>query len=289
MTYFETMEGYYGIEVSSHMMLDTEGIYLGLEVRKLMLCGDIESNPGPPRRRGGHVGSIATESTIEKHSSANSESEDAEEAGILRSISRDVKAINKKMDNFTKEFQQLKQRVTVNEQKYNELEDENTGLKQRINQLEMKAEHQEAQSRRDNLLFRGIPEDDDETWEDTEKKVKAFLEEKMDIDSEMIEFERVHRLNTRTNNTPRPIIAKFSKYKDRNNVLMKSAGKLNKTDYRVSEDFTKNVREIRTKLSTELMKARDDGKTAKLRYDKLIIDGKKYVYDQREDRVKELQ
>ena len=50
----------------------------------------------------------------------------------------------------------------------------------------------ENQSRRNNLRFEGLLEDDNETWDETEVKVKNFLVEKLDFESAP-ENERVHR------------------------------------------------------------------------------------------------
>ena len=50
----------------------------------------------------------------------------------------------------------------------------------------------ENQSGRNNLRFEGLLEDDNETWDETEVKVKNFLVEKLDFESAP-ENERAHR------------------------------------------------------------------------------------------------
>ena len=53
-------------------------------------------------------------------------------------------------------------------------------------------EHLENQSRRHNIGIDGIPEEPDETWEDTESKAKVTLESKLNLPFK-VEIERAHR------------------------------------------------------------------------------------------------
>ena len=55
-----------------------------------------------------------------------------------------------------------------------------------------KMKYLENHSRRNNIRIDGIPEEPDETWEDTESKAKAALESKLNL-SFKVEFERAHR------------------------------------------------------------------------------------------------
>ena len=45
---------------------------------------------------------------------------------------------------------------------------------------------------------------------------------------------------------------------------------------RIGEDYSQEVRDTRKKLIPELVKAKNDGKRAHLRYDKLVIDSVTY-------------
>ena len=47
-----------------------------------------------------------------------------------------------------------------------------------------KMEYLENQSRRNNIRVNGIPESDNETWEDAEVKVKREIKDNLDIDIE---------------------------------------------------------------------------------------------------------
>ncbi|XP_072028386.1 uncharacterized protein [Amphiura filiformis] len=158
--------------------------------------------------------------------------------------------------------------------------DVNKQLQADLEQANARIEQLESQSRRDNLIFHGIEGDDKETWDESEDKVRSFLSDKLDIDGDEVEFERVHRLKSRGGNTA-PIIAKFTKYKQRSAVLDAAQTKLKKKDtYGVSQDFTKKVRDTRKTLIPFMTEARNQNKRAYLSYDKLVIDKVKYVFDE---------
>ena len=126
------------------------------------------------------------------------------------------------------------------------------------------------------MLFHGLPEKRNEKWDDTEKTLKEFIKGRLNVDTDSIKFERVHRLNS--NSEHRPIIAKFSSFKDKERVF-RAARILKGSNERISEDFTRRVRDTRSKLVPFLIKAREDGKKATLRYDKLMIDGRPFVFN----------
>jgi hypothetical protein len=73
---------------------------------------------------------------------------------------------------------------------------------------------------RDNLIFKGIP-DDYNLVKDTEGKIKDFIKSELGIEDE-INFHVVHRLKPKQDKSPRGIVAKFERRKDRNKVLSKN-------------------------------------------------------------------
>ena len=115
-----------------------------------------------------------------------------------------------------------------------------------------------------------------------------------DIDDTDIKIERAHRLPSR--NSPKPIIVKFSLFKDKDSVLRayrqkrKDENNENVNDdndgnnktvrrIRVTEDFPERVVKARTKLFPFLKSCMDDEVNAYLRYDSLVVDGQPYIYD----------
>ena len=116
----------------------------------------------------------------------------------------------------------------------------------------------ETYSRRENLKFFGIPENTECTieersqqgvaFQDTREVMNKFLEEKLKIERprEKIELQRIHRLGRPNSLKPRPIIARFLQYSDRE-LVMDGARKHLKghQDFHVFEDIPKDFYELR--------------------------------------------
>lgn len=151
----------------------------------------------------------------------------------------------------------------------NSLEEEVLSLKRRNIKLE-------AYTRRENLKFFNIEENENAGIEET---VRKTLVEKMKIpekDVKNIRFERIHRLPTKkTSSKPRPVIAKFSFYKDKE-FVWSFVKNLKGTGIGISNDFPKEIDEIHERLYPVLKKAKQDQQSAFFKIDKLIINGQVY-------------
>ena len=141
-------------------------------------------------------------------------------------------------------------------------------------------------SRRENLKFLGIPEriisadkDDDRPSEDTKALVYKFMEDELAIENpqQKIEFQRIHRLGKSAKNGPRPILARFLRYSDREEVLQLARSKLKDSDFAVYEDIPKEVYDIRKAQMQKVKAAKKKGLKAafsKAQPDCLFINGK---------------
>ena len=108
----------------------------------------------------------------------------------------------------------------------------------------------------------------------------------MGIDDE-IQIERAHRLNPRKPDSP--VIVKLSLYKQREKIMEKSRQikkekrernePMDGTQAFVNEDFTARVRRARALLRPSLLEAINDNKRAYISYDKLVIEGKPFWFD----------
>ncbi|XP_070550040.1 uncharacterized protein [Ptychodera flava] len=198
--------------------------------RLFQLSGDIELNPGPDTRQ------ATLTRTGELRSAANT---DETLTDILkdiqtniRELKRDTKSLHKKIEkmetqlnNMEDAIDEVRQTAEGNKErlkKMESLEDDVIRIEIEMKKLQTAKAEMEDRSKRNNLVFRGVQEDENETWEETEQKVKSLLSEKMNITDD-IEFERVHRMSTGTrasaNSTGRPIVAMCSKYKDKEKIL----------------------------------------------------------------------
>ena len=225
---------------------------------------------------------------------------------ILLEIRKDVKQMNKKFDKLDRKVKELKhdnkQLKQQNENLSKQVSDLTTTvicLENRMNETEKKNENLEAQSRRDNLKFYGISEEPGETWDQSEEKIRNYLSNELNIDEPRIKIERAHRLPSKS--SPRPIIVKFSHFKDKDAILKayRNKRKANQTDdsqgerdanangeeeparpVRVSEDFPLRVTKARTQLYPFLKSCLENETDAYLRYDTLVVEGQPYVYDE---------
>ena len=109
----------------------------------------------------------------------------------------------------------------------------NCELKQNQDKLEEKPIDLQWRSMRENLLFVGIEESFVEK-ENTEYVLREFLSTNMNITYD-IPFDGVHRLGRYdpTEHYPRPIIAKFERFRDRERVRLAAPKTLEGTNYGV--------------------------------------------------------
>ena len=140
----------------------------------------------------------------------------------------------------------------------------------------------ESHSRRNNLIFYGIPEEMNETSVKTESLLFSFLEDELKLkedDIDGISIERAHRLGKRNANgeKPRPIIAKFSFHKNCKELILSNACILAGTAFGISQDFPPEIGEIRRGLVRGLKDVKKEGRDAKLVYDKLYTNGQRYI------------
>ena len=209
-----------------------------------------------------------------------SELYDANKKSISNMIEKNSKMFNKWLNNLSQEIKtnydsikqlkdntrDLEESLTVNqdlvEEKLNTLKSQMRSIQNEVseNKAELKEQLriQEDRSRRNNIRVHGIEEDENETWENTENKLRSFLYDELEITDELY-IERAHRVRRRkdvkfnSNNTPRTIVAKFLDYKEKKEVIRRRY-KLKDTTYSVREDFSKETVEICKKLWDQVKK-----------------------------------
>ena len=141
--------------------------------------------------------------------------------------------------------------------------------------IEDKNLYLEAYSRREN-----IPEEETNK-EDTEMALRNFLETELDFgDAANVEIQRVHRLGKKRGESPRPILARFLRYKDCEKLL--SLGhRLRGTNYKMYQDLPFEIVERRRAQMETFKKARRNNIPAafsKAQPNKLFIRGKLWPF-----------
>ncbi|CAC5376969.1 unnamed protein product [Mytilus coruscus] len=127
----------------------------------------------------------------------------------------------------------------------------------------------------ERLKKKGVP-DDYNPDEDTEAILKDFIKSEIQIEEE-INFHVVHRLKPKKDKSPRGIVAKVERRKDRNMVLSAAIQKLkNKKQFVVHEQYPIEIIERRRELVPILKDARTKGHEAVLKEGRLYIDKKRF-------------
>ena len=148
----------------------------------------------------------------------------------------------------------------------------------KVRELEWKSIDQEARSRRNNLLFFGIQENEDENCS---ALIGDLIKHELKLGQREIPLQRAHRLGPRrANNTvgqgrsrPRPIIVAFLDHRDREAV--RSARFDLRPPHSIAEDFPVQIRRARETLLPELREIKNTGKRATIAYPaRLIVEGK---------------
>lgn len=271
------------------------GVTLGLLLVQLFFCdllqqcGDIESNPGPPKVDQQRQTRLNSKGEVDRRDSMGKKTEDAAAEPTLKDVMSKLSSMDSKFDKrfdllkeevmaacaeMKEEVRVLKEEVTSLHQENESLRQENQDVKRRLDNMSLKLDDLEGRSRRNNLLFYGLERKEDETNQDCEQAVQQLLSSKMGL-RQPVAFDRVHRVSNKKDS---PIIARCTFYKDRTDIL-RGKLKLKGTDVFVGEDFSPRVRDIRKALYPHCKEARRNDKRATVIFDHLVIDGKKFVLD----------
>lgn len=134
----------------------------------------------------------------------------------------------------------------------------------------------EARSRRNNLIFWGISENQNENCFYI---IREFIKNHFDLDADKMYLARAHRLGPRKigyQNPKRPIIVNFRDYCD-TEMIMGRAYMLKNTPFSIDFDLPKEISEARKRLWSELkvLKSRNPRIKYQILYPaKLLVDGK---------------
>ena len=146
----------------------------------------------------------------------------------------------------------------------------------------------EARSMRDNLMFYNIPEDNTPD-NDTERVLRAFLQEEMNInndDMKSISFDRVHRVGAKRRGWNRQIVAKFNTSRGKDIVMRHTKNLQRDKKFGVNEQLPRELEERKKQLLPKYKEARKEQKKPKWSLDKLVVDNK--VTEVKRDHIKDI-
>lgn len=237
----------------------------------MLLSGDIEQNPGPPTGARMQTRQSSTSEIIreEPHNAKLAELIENMGLEIRQEICQEIRDLKDTLGTSVKHLQK----------DVKELKEENQKLKKTVRRLE-------EESRQNNLIFFDVSEDEHETWEAPEEKIRA----KLNLsgfeanDDNQLPITKTYRMGKRTRNKNRPILCKFTNLKDRNKILQvaRLQRQAEEVTINVAEDFTEEVRATRKSLKSLISNVKEitGEQQIYITHDKLKIGSQKKSLDQ---------
>lgn len=185
---------------------------------------------------------------------------------MLKNIQEDIKQQKAQMIVMQEEITNTIN-TKVNE-RLESIEIKQSVLEEKIENQQRKIDNLERHTRKKNLIFFGIPEKiegENNLIENIVEKINKDLKITCDTDS----VETARRLGKKGENT-RPVLLTFSKIQTKIQLL-KNKKLIEGKSYYFKEDFPQDVLHKRKELQDQLKTARENGKKAIIKYDKLII------------------
>jgi len=197
-------------------------------------------------------------------------------SAFIAYVKEDVTEMKKSMNSLITENMELRKQATAMENRLHLTENLVVLLQNKVS-----AQHEEildlkCRSMRDNLVFHGIPEADNESWSDTKHKVTAFIKDVMkmppaEVDS--LSIDRAHRMGAK-GARHRPVVVRFLTSESRSNIFKYVRNLQQHKDVSIQEQFPPEVSERRKRLLPLQKEAKRDKKKVHWAVDKLVIDGK---------------
>ena len=167
-----------------------------------------------------------------------------------------------------------------------ELTKKSQEIEELLNVIHTKNLYLESYSRRENIKFMNIEEFGATAGrsEDTEEVLRTFLERDLGyMEATSVEIQRVHRVGKSKDGKPRPILARFLRYKDCQQIFA-LGHRLKDTDFQMFRDLPQEIITRRKKQMEAFKDARKHGVAASFSQsqpDKLYIRGKLWPVGQK--------
>lgn len=174
-----------------------------------------------------------------------------------------------KIDSLEESNKTLSLALAVQEQAVDE-------LRTQLKKEKEKVLHLEEYSRRENLIFRNIPES---SGENCKEVIFDIIAKEMGIETSQMRCHAVHRMGKSTQGRPRPIIVRFVCREDKEKVF-RNRNHLKESlyypDAYITLDYPSEIQDERSVLIKAMLKARASGTQAKVIGRTLKIGNAKY-------------
>ncbi|CAH2207797.1 jg21272 [Pararge aegeria aegeria] len=192
---------------------------------------------------------------------------------VLATLRLIQKELEEQKTFINKKGEEVTENVTINinnilEEKFAVIEEKHENLKKRVENQEQRIYFLEKQARQRNLVFFGLHEDEN-SYSSMETKIIKFVHEYFTIKLDYIDLVAIRRIGKKSDK-PRPIVVTFATL-GRKISILKNKGTLKGTPYYVKEDYPQSVLQIRKELQEQVKAERENGNTAIIKYDKLVI------------------
>lgn len=154
---------------------------------------------------------------------------------------------------------------------------ENKDLKNKIEILEKKIEYFEKEKKKNNILYFGLDEKKDSSFE-LMQRVQKIIKEDLKITLQDSDVSKIHRIGFIKENKIRPVLISFANNWKKSEILKLKRSL--KEGY-ITEDFPKEVLEKRRELKPKLIEERAKGNTAYIKYDQLVVKEGKPINEKR--------
>ncbi|XP_077506914.1 uncharacterized protein LOC144116110 [Amblyomma americanum] len=242
----------------------------------LLLSGDVETNPGPPN-------TDAVLAELQKLSTGQRKliSEVQGLKNQLVTTDKTISALSERIANLETQFEVISTLRTEIET----LQTSTARTTHQLSEIDTRLDDLENRSRRNNLVFYGLPDPNEkESYDQSEKIIIQHCLDSLNLVIDPKDIERAHRLGRHSIDRHRPIIVKLSAFKTKG-VILSNGPKLKNTDFSIGEDFSRPVRNARKHL---VAFARTKSGPFSLRYKTLHMGPKRYMFDQDTQTVKEI-
>ncbi|XP_065681347.1 uncharacterized protein LOC136094977 [Hydra vulgaris] len=168
-----------------------------------------------------------------------------QEINIIAIVSSSVKIIHDRLDKVEKNVKDNAEQVKSITKEVEEMKESLNFHEQLIDNKIKTLREIEDRSRRNNLRIDGVKESENESWEESDSKVKKIFEDYLNVKN--VKIERAHRTGKKDVKKPRTIVLKLLDFKDKTEILKKSFNLKGKNIF-INEDFCPETTQIRRVL-----------------------------------------
>lgn len=178
------------------------------------------------------------------------------------------------------EMKLLKQEMQKKEESWNaekkELIEKTEEQNRKIVEIENKLDSWEKEKRRNNIVISGI-KINTTNKEILKEGTQNFIKDAMKVD---VKIKSVYKIG------PEICVAEINSWEEKMDI-MKNKNKLRESNVYINNDLTKKERAIQAEIRNIAKQEKENGNKTKIGYQKLLLNGKRLVWNKREGRLVE--